>query len=111
MAKSVKEKTEEKKVLLARLKQLKDEEREAKPKELKMLGDRIKKLRKDLGYTSQETFANDVGYAISYYSRLERGEDIRFTSLIKVCNALGVTLEEFFEGFDFPKSGIRKNKK
>ncbi|MEI2738120.1 MAG: hypothetical protein V9F01_05000 [Chitinophagaceae bacterium] len=31
----------------------------------------------------------------------ENGQDLRFTSLLKVLNALDVTLEEFFsEGFD-----------
>lgn len=79
-----------------------------KPKEIKLLASRIKQLRQDKGYTSQETFAYDNGYTLSYYSRLERGEDIRFTSLIKVCSALGVSIEEFFSGFD---STMKKKKK
>lgn len=72
-----------------------------KPKEVLLLGKRIKQLRIDKGYTSQETFAYDNDYTLSYYSRVERGEDIRFTSLIKVCKALGVDLETLFsEGFE-----------
>ena len=63
------------------------------------LGKRIKQFRIDKGYTSQESFAYDNDYTLSYYSRLERGEDIRFTSLVRVCKALDVTLEEFFNGF------------
>lgn len=70
-------------------------------KEAQALGKRIKDLRIKKGYKSQETFAYDHGYTLSYYSRLERGEDIRFSSLVKVCKALGVSLKEFFsEGFD-----------
>ncbi|HKC69738.1 MAG TPA: helix-turn-helix transcriptional regulator, partial [Bacteroidia bacterium] len=65
-----------------------------KSKEIKLLAARIKQLRQDKGYTSQETFAYDSGYTLSYYSRLERGEDIRFSSLVKVCSALNITLEE-----------------
>lgn len=71
-----------------------------KPKEVLLLADRIKQLRKERGYSSQETFAYDNDYTLSYYSRLERGEDIRFTSLVKVCKALKVDLNTFFsKGF------------
>jgi transcriptional regulator with XRE-family HTH domain len=80
-----------------------------KSKEIKLLAQRIKQLRQDKGYTSQETFAYDHGYTLSYYSRLERGEDLRFSSLVKVCLALNVTLEEFFEGFEEPKT-VKKRK-
>lgn len=81
-----------------------------KSKEILLLAARIKQLRQDKGYTSQETFAYDNGYTLSYYSRLERGEDIRFSSLIKVSEALGVTLEEFFKGMDIPKINKKKKK-
>lgn len=81
-----------------------------KPKEILLLAAKIKQLRRDKGYTSQETFAYDNGYTLSYYSRLERGEDIRFSSLIKVCEALGVSLEEFFIGMDIPKVNKKKKK-
>lgn len=71
-----------------------------KPKEVLQLAKRIKQLRQDKGYTSQETFAYDNDYTLSYYSRIERGEDIRFTSLVKVSKALGVSLKTLFaEGF------------
>lgn len=74
--------------------------KKAKSKEVLLLAKRIKQLRQDKGYTSQETFAYDNDYTLSYYSRLERGEDIRFNSLVKVCKALGITLEQFFKGFN-----------
>jgi transcriptional regulator with XRE-family HTH domain len=80
-----------------------------KSKEIKLLAARIKQLRQDKGYTSQETFAYDHGYTLSYYSRLERGEDIRFSSLVKVCVALNVSLDEFFNGFEELKP-IKKKK-
>ncbi len=76
-----------------------------KPKEVLLLAERIKALRKAKGYTSQETFAYDNDYTLSYYSRIERGEDIRFTSLVKVCQALDVDLKSFFSvGFEKIKS-------
>lgn len=71
------------------------------PVVLKQLGDRIRKLRVEKGYTSHETFAyeNDINRA--QYSRYERGEDLRFSTLIKIVQALGMTMEEFFsEGFE-----------
>lgn len=72
-----------------------------KPKEVLLLAKRIKQLRQDKGYTSQETFAYDNNYTLSYYSRIERGEDIRFTSLVRVSKALGVSLKTLFmEGFE-----------
>jgi len=72
-----------------------------KPKEILNLAKRIKQLRKEKGYTSQETFAYDNEYTLSYYSRVERGEDIRFSSLIRLCKALDVDLKTFFsEGFE-----------
>jgi DNA-binding Xre family transcriptional regulator len=71
-----------------------------KPREVLLLAKRIKQLRKERGYSSQEAFAYDNNYTLSYYSRLERGEDIRFTSLVRVCNALNVDLKTFFsQGF------------
>lgn len=73
-----------------------------KSKEVLLLAKRIKQLRKERGYSSQETFAYDNDYTLSYYSRLERGQDIRFTSLVKVCKALNVDLNTFFsKGFNF----------
>jgi transcriptional regulator with XRE-family HTH domain len=78
---------------------IKKSAKKAKTKEVLLLAKRIKQLRVEMGYTSQETFAYDNNYTLSYYSRLERGEDIRFTSLVKVCKAFDITLEEFFNGF------------
>ncbi|MBX3164545.1 MAG: helix-turn-helix transcriptional regulator [Bacteroidetes bacterium] len=75
--------------------------KKVKPKEVQLLGKRIKQLRQEKGYSSQETFAYDNGYTLSYYSRIERGEDIRFTSLVKVSKALEIDLKTFFSsGFD-----------
>lgn len=72
--------------------------------EVERLGRRIRELRVAKGYSSQETFAYDNDYTLSYYSRLERGEDIRFSSLVRVCKALEVSLEEFFsDGFGAEK--------
>ena len=71
------------------------------PKELQKLGKRIKELRIQQGYSSYEYFAYDHDISRAQFGRYEKGEDLRFSSLIKVVNALGMTLSEFFsEGFE-----------
>lgn len=68
---------------------------------LKRLGKRIKQLRIQKGYTSYEYFAYDHDISRAQFGRYENGEDLRFSSLLKVVNAFGISLEEFFsEGFD-----------
>ncbi|HMX00945.1 MAG TPA: helix-turn-helix transcriptional regulator [Cyclobacteriaceae bacterium] len=69
--------------------------------ELVRLGDRIKQLRIEKGYTSYEIFAFENGINRAQFGRYERGEDLRYSSLLKVMHALGVTPKEFFsEGFN-----------
>jgi transcriptional regulator with XRE-family HTH domain len=69
--------------------------------ELKKLGQRIKQLRIERGYTSYEYFAYDHNIPRAQFGRYEQGQDIRFTSLIRVIDAFGISIEEFFqEGFD-----------
>jgi transcriptional regulator with XRE-family HTH domain len=64
------------------------------------LGDRIKSLRIKKGYTSHETFANQHDFNRTQYFRYEHGEDLRYSSLLKLVEAFDMTLEEFFsEGF------------
>lgn len=68
---------------------------------LKKVGARIKDLRVKNGYSSYEYFAYDHNISRAQFGRYEQGQDLRLSSLIKVVNALGVTLQEFFhEGFE-----------
>ena len=77
---------------------MKDEDIE---KELQKLANRIKQLRQKKGYSNYENFAFDHDIPRAQFGRYENGQDLRYTSLIKVIDALGVTVEEFFsEGFD-----------
>lgn len=69
--------------------------------ELKKLGNRIKQLRIAKGYSSYEPFAYKHDIPRAQYGRYERGSNITYLNLLKVTQALGVTLEEFFkEGFE-----------
>lgn len=68
---------------------------------LQKVGTRIKNLRIKKGYTSYEYFAYDHNISRAQFGRYEQGQDLRLSSLIKVLNALDITLQEFFnEGFD-----------
>ncbi|MFP3591941.1 helix-turn-helix domain-containing protein [Chryseobacterium sp. SIMBA_038] len=65
------------------------------------LGKRIKELRIAKGYSSYEYFAYEHNISRAQYGRYEKGEDLRFSSLAKVINALGITMKDFFaEGFE-----------
>lgn len=69
-------------------------------KTLKSLGERIKSLRIKKGYTSYEYFAYEHNISRAQFGRYERGEDLRFSTLLRIIDAFDMTLEEFFsEGF------------
>jgi hypothetical protein len=68
--------------------------------DLQKLGQRIKSLRIQKGYTSYEYFAYDHDISRAQFGRYEKGEDLRFSSLLRVIKAFDMTLTEFFsEGF------------
>ncbi len=70
-------------------------------KQLENLGKRLKEIRKSRGYSNYEQFAFDNELPRAQYGRYENGEDLRFSSLIKVLKALNISLDEFFRnGFE-----------
>jgi transcriptional regulator with XRE-family HTH domain len=70
-------------------------------KELVKLGKRIKELRLEQGHTSYEYFAYENNIPRAQFGRYEQGEDLRYSSLLRVVKAFGLTMEEFFsKGFD-----------
>ena len=70
--------------------------------ELKMnlntsIGSQIAKLRKEHGFT-QEQLAELAGVSQSHLRRVELGEaDITVSHLQLLCDAMGITLREFFD--------------
>ncbi|UTW65230.1 helix-turn-helix transcriptional regulator [bacterium SCSIO 12643] len=72
-----------------------------KSEQILRLAKRIRSLRIQKGYTSYESFALEKGIHRAQYGRYETGTDIQFTSLVKIAQSFGMTLEEFFsEGFE-----------
>ena len=70
-------------------------------KELLKLGNRIRSLRMKKGYTNYEYFAFENEIPRAQYGRYENGEDLRYSSLLKVIKAFDMSVKEFFsEDFD-----------
>jgi DNA-binding XRE family transcriptional regulator len=66
-------------------------------RELLDVGVRLRYLRKKAGYTSAETFAYEHDLNRGIYGQYELGKkDMQFTTLVKLVNCHGLTLEEFF---------------
>ena len=66
-----------------------------------LLGKRLKELRKDAGYTSQETFAYDAEIPRALYGKYEKGSNITINSLHRILKFHKITFKEFFKkGFD-----------
>ena len=80
---------------------------------LHRLGRRIRELRIERGFSSQEAFADYVGVHRTFMGHLETGrKDFRLTTLIRVSEALGVTLSDLFSGMESgePAARARKNR-
>lgn len=66
-----------------------------------LLGQRVRHLRIEKGFTSVERFAYTKNLDRTQMGRLERGANVQFDTLVPVILALGITLEDFFkEGFE-----------
>lgn len=76
--------------------------------ELKAIALRLKKLRKEKGYSNYEHIAFALEMSRSAYWRLETGANFELKTLIKICRLLDVSLEEFFHGITIPNSNSVK---
>lgn len=69
--------------------------------QLTTLGRKLRELRIARGFSNYEQFAFEHNLPRAQYGRYEQGQDLRFSSLLKVLKALDVSLEDFFkEGFE-----------
>lgn len=66
---------------------------------LVQIGERLKKRRQAIGFSSYEQFAYEHNIGRAQYGKYEKGtEDLRLSSLHKVLEALDISWEEFFRG-------------
>ncbi len=61
---------------------------------------KLEAIRKEKGYTSYENFAIDKGLPRMQYWRMEKGTNFQFESLLKILDALEMSLADFFEEFE-----------
>jgi len=64
------------------------------PRILEICG-RIKQLRIDQGFKSYEHFALEKGLGRMSYYRIEKGSNLKLSSLFKYLDLMNITLEEF----------------
>ena len=68
---------------------------------MRQLGKRIRELRIRGGFASQEAFADYCKMHRTFLGHLETGrKNFRLTTIIRVADALGVTLAELFAGLE-----------
>lgn len=68
---------------------------------IEKLAKRIRQIRKSKGYSSFEEFANDHDIHRAQLGRYEKGQNMKFTSVVKVAKSFDMSLKEFFsEGFE-----------
>jgi transcriptional regulator with XRE-family HTH domain len=63
---------------------------------LKKLGERLKNLRINAGYQSQEVFSYECRIPRAQYARYEKGSNITIASLQKIIRFHNITFAEFF---------------
>lgn len=61
-----------------------------------MVGDNIRKIRKEKGLTI-EKLAYKAGVTVSTVNRVEHNKGFRFDSLQKIANALNISIEEILK--------------
>lgn len=69
-------------------------------KRLVLIGDKIKKLRIEAGYTSSESFANQYDLSRVHYWRIEKGTNLTMESLLKILDIHHLNLNQFFSDFE-----------
>jgi hypothetical protein len=77
----------------------------------KHFGVRLNELRKKSGHRSQLGFAYENGFNVRRYGSWELGADIKLSNIVRLCDALNISLEEFFSsGFEKTYKAAGKSK-
>lgn len=71
-------------------------------KNAKLLGTRIKSLRKKTGLSLNAFVLGREGLTTATWSRVENGlTDVKLSTLIKISSVLNLTIDELVKGIDF----------
>jgi transcriptional regulator with XRE-family HTH domain len=67
---------------------------------LTKIGEKIKELRINAGFSSYETFAVEHNLERKQYWRVESGKNLTFKTLFNVLDIHGISPEDFFRGIE-----------
>ena len=68
---------------------------------VRLIGRRIREIRIARGFKSQEGFADYCGVHRTFMGHIETGKkDFRLSTIIRIANALNVTLSDLFVGIE-----------
>jgi transcriptional regulator with XRE-family HTH domain len=72
------------------------------PNDIKKIGNRLKAIRKGLGFGNSDKFANYYNLDRAQYGKYETGsQDLRMSSLIRILEKIDYKLSDFFnEDYD-----------
>jgi hypothetical protein len=65
--------------------------------QLQKIGEKLRQLRIDKGYSNYENFAYDNGLNRANYGRYEKGANLRISTLISILECHGLTLDDFYK--------------
>ena len=79
---------------------------------MKAMGNVLRSQRQNIGYSSLETFANNIGMDSSLYGRYERGENLKIISLARLLIHHNVKVQDYFNDVNtvIGKMNIEKKK-
>lgn len=66
----------------------------------KRIGNRLKELRKNAGFTSYEKFAIEHDLDRKYYWSIEKGRNISITYLKRILDIYQISFSDFFKEID-----------
>jgi transcriptional regulator with XRE-family HTH domain len=64
------------------------------------IGNHIKALRLAAGYSNAEKFAFENEITRSQYANWEKGQDMKVSSLLRITQTHGITIQQFFAGME-----------
>lgn len=82
-----------------KLKKVKDAQAKELDPRITAIAAKLEQVRIEKGYTSYENFAIEHGISRMQYWRMEKGSNFTFASLLKILDAHGMSMAEFFEEF------------
>lgn len=89
--------------ILLRVRNITYMQREINNINIKKIGERVRKLRKDLNYSVNQAAMKYGGVTIATWSRIENGicNNVDFSTLIAISKALEITVDVLLKDIDF----------